>query len=126
MKKAELKPFKQQLQSLRARLVGDVNGLADATLGKTRSESSGDLSSMPIHMADLGSDNFEQEFSLALMEGDEDILREIDAALERIETGTYGICEESGKRITKARLRAIPYTRYCVEIAEKMENGRRE
>ncbi len=58
-----------------------------------------------------------------LQEGEEDILREIDAALERVETGTYGICEESGKRITKARLRAIPYTRYCVESAEKMENG---
>jgi len=123
MKKAEMQPFKDQLQTLRARLVGDVNGLADATLGKTRSEASGDLSSMPIHMADLGSDNFEQEFSLTLMEGEEDILREIDAALARVETGTYGICEESGKRITKARLRAIPYTRYCVESAEKMENG---
>ena len=123
MKKAEMKPFKEQLIALRARLVGDVNGLADATLGKTRSEASGDLSSMPIHMADIGSDNFEQEFSLSLMEGEEDILREIDAALERIDAGTYGVCEESGKRITKARLRAIPYTRYCVEAAEKMENG---
>ncbi len=125
MKKAETQPFKEQLQTLRARLVGDVNGLADATLGKTRSEASGDLSSMPIHMADLGSDNFEQEFSLTLMEGEEDILREIDAALERINAGTYGVCEESGKRITKARLRAIPYARYCVETAEKMENGGR-
>jgi DnaK suppressor protein len=123
MKKAEMKPFREQLQALRARLVGDVNGLADATLGRTRSEASGDLSSMPIHMADLGSDNFEQEFSLTLMEGDEDMLREIEAAIERIDAGTFGICEESGKRITKARLRAIPYTRYCVESAEKKENG---
>jgi DnaK suppressor protein len=123
VKKAEMKPFREQLRALRARLKGDVNGLADATLGRTRSEASGDLSSMPIHMADIGSDNFEQEFSLTLMEGDEDMLREIDSALERIESGTYGVCEESGKRITKARLRAIPYTRYCVEAAEKMEGG---
>ncbi len=125
MNKSETQPFKEQLHTLRARLIGDVNGLADATLGKTRTEASGDLSSMPIHMADLGSDNFEQEFSLSLMEGEEDILREIDAALERINAGTYGVCEESGKRITKARLRAIPYARYCVEMAEKMENGGR-
>ena len=68
MKKAELKVFKQQLVALRSRLRGDVNAMANAALNKTRSESNGDLSSMPIHMADLGSDNFEQEFTLSLMQ----------------------------------------------------------
>ena len=64
MKKSEAKQYKELLLILRARLRGDVNNLADAALRKTRSEASGDLSSMPIHMADVGSDNFEQEFTL--------------------------------------------------------------
>ena len=67
MKKAEAKEYKAQLLALRARLRGDVNQLADAALKKNRGEANGDLSSMPIHMADLGSDNFEQEFSLTLI-----------------------------------------------------------
>ena len=55
---------------MRARLRGDVNQLADAALKKSRTEANGDLSSMPIHMADIGSDNFEQEFTLSLMENE--------------------------------------------------------
>ncbi len=65
MKKAEMKAYKEQLLALRARLRGDVNQMADAALKKSRREANGDLSSMPIHMADIGSDNFEQEFTLA-------------------------------------------------------------
>ena len=74
MKKAESKEYKDLLVSLRARLRGDVNQLADAALKKNRAEANGDLSSMPIHMADLGSDNFEQEFTLSLMENEEGTL----------------------------------------------------
>ena len=70
MKKAELKVYKERLLALRARLRGDVNQLAEAALRKSRSEANGDLSTMPIHMADIGTDNFEQEFTLSLMEND--------------------------------------------------------
>src|SRR4029450_7715404 len=70
MKKSETKEFRNMLVSLRARLRGDVTAMADSALRKTRSEASGDLSSMPIHMADVGSDAFEQEFTLSLMEHD--------------------------------------------------------
>ena len=70
MKKTESKEFRNLLLGLRSRLRGDVSALADAALRKTRSEASGDLSSMPIHMADVGSDAFEQEFTLSLMEHD--------------------------------------------------------
>ncbi len=97
--------------------------MADATLNRTRSESSGDLSSMPIHMADIGSDNFEQEFTLSLMENDEETLDMIEAALERIESGTYGSCTQCGGRIPKTRLNAIPYTPHCIKCAS--ENQRR-
>jgi len=96
MKKADLKVYKNRLLSLRARLRGDVNQMADAALKRSRSEANGDLSSMPIHMADIGSDNFEQEFTLSLMENEEGTLDQIEASLERIEEGTYGQCEECG------------------------------
>ena len=123
MKKAEMKVYKERLLDLRARLRGDVTAMAEATLRKTRSESSGDLSSMPIHMADIGSDNYEQEFTLNLMQTDEDILDGIEAALERIEDAVYGECEECGGQIKKTRLNAIPYTPLCIDCATEIQGG---
>jgi DnaK suppressor protein len=119
MNKAELTEYKTQLLHLRARLRGDVSTLADAALRSTRSEASGDLSSMPIHMADIGSDNYEQEFTLSLMEHDEDILGNVEAALERIDDGVYGVCVECDTKIPKQRLNVLPYTPHCVKCAGK-------
>jgi RNA polymerase-binding transcription factor DksA len=121
MKKAEAKVYKEMLVKLRSRLRGDVTAMADAALNKTRSESSGDLSSMPIHMADVGTDNFEQEFTLSLMETEETALEQIESALERIEEGTYGVCLECEGKILKARLNAIPYAPFCIKCASKLE-----
>jgi RNA polymerase-binding transcription factor DksA len=120
-KKTDTRVFKELLLQLRARLRGDVNAMADAALNKTRSEASGDLSSMPIHMADIGSDNFEQEFTLSLMENDGGTLDQIEAALVRIESGTYGACTECGGRIPKTRLNVIPYTPHCVKCASEFQ-----
>lgn len=120
-KKPDVRPFKEKLLQLRARLRGDVSAMADATLRRTRSEASGDLSSMPIHMADIGSDNFDQEFTLSLMANDEETLELIESALERIEEGTYGSCTECGARIPKTRLNAIPYTPYCIKCADQSQ-----
>jgi RNA polymerase-binding protein DksA len=122
MKKAEMKVFKEQLLTLRARLRGDVNNMQEAALRKTRSEANGDLSSMPIHMADIGSDNFEQEFTLSLMESEEDALEKIEAALEKIEDGVYGTCEECGSQISKVRLGALPHAALCIRCAQKNEH----
>ena len=121
MKKAESKVYKERLLELRARLRGDVHAMADAALKKTRSESSGDLSYMPIHMADMGTDNFDQEFTLNLMETEEDTLSQVELALERVEEGAYGTCVECEGRIPKTRLNALPYTPYCVKCASKLE-----
>ena len=118
MKKAESKVYKEQLLAMRARLRGDVAAMADAAL----STESNDLSSMPIHMADLGSDNFEQEFTLSLMESEEDTLEQIEAALERIEDRVYGLCVECATKIPKTRLNAIPYTPYCIKCATRIES----
>ena len=120
MKKIEAKVFREALLTLRSRLRGDVSALADAALRQTRSESSGDLSSMPIHMADVGTDNFEQEFNLSLMEHDGATLTQIEGALERIEDGVYGICVECDGKIPKTRLNVLPYVSCCVKCADKV------
>jgi DnaK suppressor protein len=123
MKKAEMKVYKELLLAWRARLRGDVNAMADAALRKTRSEANGDLSSMPIHMADIGSDNYEQEFTLSLMQSDEVTLDSIEAAIEKIEDGLFGLCEDCNAPISKARLNAIPYTPLCIKCAQKLERS---
>lgn len=121
--KRESKPYKEQLLAIRARLRGDVSAMAAGALNKTRSEANGDLSSMPIHMADVGTDNFEQEFTLTLMETEEDTLELVEGALERIEEGAYGICTECASRIPKARLNAIPYAEHCIRCASELESS---
>jgi DnaK suppressor protein len=123
MKAAEMKAFKATLESMRARLRGDVSMMADAALRKTRSEASGDLSSMPIHMADIGSDAYEQEFTLSLMATEEGTLEMVEQALERIRTRQFGVCEECEGVISKKRLEAIPFASLCIRCAEREEQG---
>lgn len=122
MKKAELQQYKTVLMGLRARLRGDVTQMTDEALKKSRQEASGDLSNMPIHMADIGTDNFDQEFTLSLIESEQVTLAEVDEALKRIAENTFGLCEECGEPVPKERLKAIPYTRYCVACARKLED----
>jgi len=119
----EIAAFKTLLLQRRREIHKNVHEIEGETLRKSRLDASGDLSSMPIHMADLGTDNFQQEFSLGLMDSERQIITEIDDALHRIEAGTYGICEGTGKPIAKARLEAQPWARYSVEYARMMEQG---
>lgn len=118
-----MKYFRQLLLEKRIEILKNVSEIQDEALKKSRLDATGDLSSMPIHMADLGTDNYEQEFALGLMDSERKLLREIDEALERIEHGTYGTCVGTGKKITKARLEAQPWARYCVEYARLLEKG---
>ena len=120
---ADIERFKQMLLEKRREILVNVNEMEDEALKKSRLDAAGDLSSMPIHMADIGTDNYEQEFALGLMDSERKLLREIDNALQRIEQGTYGICEGTGKQIPKARLEAQPWARYCVEYARMLEQG---
>jgi len=120
---ADTERFKQMLLEKRRDIVGNVNEMEDEALKKSRLDAAGDLSSMPIHMADIGTDNYEQEFALGLMDSERKLLREIDNALQHIGQNTYGICEATGKPIAKARLEAKPWARYCVEYARMLEQG---
>jgi DnaK suppressor protein len=121
MKKTDMLAYREKLHSIRARLRGDVTAMAEVALRKSGMEGA-DSSAMPIHMAELGSDNFEQEFTLGLMEAEEGTLGYIDSALERIGDGTYGRCMQCDGSIPKARLNAIPYTPVCIKCAEQQEN----
>jgi DnaK suppressor protein len=123
MKKAEVLAYKEKLHAIRARLRGDVTAMAEVALRKSGMEGS-DSNGMPIHMAELGSDNFEQEFTLGLMEAEEDTLTLIEAALDRVARGSFGRCVECDGPISKARLNAIPYTPVCIKCAEQQEHDR--
>ena len=114
---ANMKQFKQILLEKRREILNNVNEIEGEALKKSRMDASGDLSSMPIHMADIGTDNYEQEFALGLVDSERKLLVEIHDALERIQDGTYGICEGTGKPISKPRLEASPWARYSIEYA---------
>jgi len=120
----EVAEFRELLLNKRAEMVGDVGNLTDEALRNNRQDAAGDLSLMPNHMADLGSDNWEQEFTLGLLQNQQGILREIDEALERIDRGTFGVCLGTGRPISKSRLRAKPWAKYCIEHARMLETGR--
>lgn len=121
MTSTDLKNFRKQLLSLHERLGGDVSHLTNEAFNTQGDETHGNLSHTPIHMADLGSDNYEQENTLHLLANEERLLEEIAAALERLDRGAYGKCEECQHDIGKARLKELPYTRWCVECARKQD-----
>lgn len=123
LSKPELEQFKVMLLNRRESLSGNVNRMEDEALRNSGQAGAGDLSSMPFHMADLGTDNFEQEMTLGLIENEEEEMREITDALDRIEAGIFGVCEECNKPIPKDRIRAIPYAKLCVECKRKEEEG---
>jgi len=120
--KKDFVEFRQLLLQRRRDLVGDMNGI-QAGAFRGRQSGSGDLSNMPTHLADIGSDNYEQEFTLGLLESERVLLQEIDEALQRIDQGEYGICLGTGKPIGKPRLRAKPWAKYCIDYARMLEKG---
>lgn len=123
MNKQELAFFKKLLLERRSLLAGDVNHLEEGALRKSKD----DAATLDIsNFADLGSDNFEQDFMIGLIENSEETLREIDAALERIDRRTFGLCEESGHPIGKDRLKVIPWARLCIECQRKAEQETKE
>lgn len=119
--RAQLNKYRKMLLDKRKDLLGDMNGIAAGAFrgGNGR----GDLSSMPTHPADIGSDNYEQEFSLGLLESERALLEEIDEALARIEDRTYGVCVGTGKPIGVPRLNARPWAKYGIEYARMVEQG---
>ena len=113
------KEQKQKLLQLRDAMVDSMAGVAQDTL-RSRAEGS-EASAFGMHQADAGSDAYDRDFALSLLSQEQDALYEIDQALKRIDLGTYGICEMSGKQIPRARLEAIPFARFTVECQSQLE-----
>jgi RNA polymerase-binding transcription factor DksA len=123
----KLDPFirqqKQKLLELRDAMVDSMAGVAQGTL-RSRAEGS-EASAFGMHQADAGSDAYDRDFALSLLSQEQDALYEIDEALKRVELGTYGKCEMSGKPIPRARLEAIPFARFTVECQSQLEKQSR-
>ena len=122
-KQRRLDPFtrgqKDRLLQLRDAMVDSMAGVAQDTL-RARAEGS-EASAFGMHQADAGSDAYDRDFALSLLSQEQDALYEIDEALKRIELGTYGKCEMSGKPISRVRLEAIPFARFTVECQSQLE-----
>jgi RNA polymerase-binding protein DksA len=114
----ELEHFRDLLLAKRRELVGDMSAMEREAL---RTSGGTNLSTLPIHMADMGTDNYEQEFTLGLVEKDRNLLKEINSALAKIMNGTFGLCEGTGKPIGMARLEAAPWAKFSIEWARKLE-----
>ena len=111
--KREWQKYCLRLLELREQLTKQMNGLAQ--------ESAQEMAGYSLHMADSGTDNFDRDFALSLLSSDQDAVYEIEEALKRIERKTYGVCELTGKSIPKARLEAIPWTRFTVDAQAQLE-----
>ncbi len=121
LSKKELDHYSDLLLQKRAEILGLVEGMEQEALRSN----GGNLSHMPIHMADIGSDTADQDFALNLAEKERETINEIDAALQRIDDGIFGVCQATGKPIPKARLDAKPWANYTIEAARMVESGHR-
>jgi RNA polymerase-binding transcription factor DksA len=115
--KKELERYRDILLKKRSELVGDVANLE----GEALNASSGSLSHTPQHLAEQGTESFDQALSLDIAQVDRNLIREIDDALKRIKDGTFGICLLTHKPISKDRLEELPWTRYSIEAARERE-----
>lgn len=123
LKSEDLDRFRKLLEYLRVRLQGDVDQMTDEALNGNARDASGNLSNVPLHLADLGTENYTQDFTLGLIENEQETLELIHGALSRIQQGTFGNCQECDQPIAKQRLQALPYTPYCIQCARRRENA---
>jgi len=124
MTKKKLEVHRKHLRDLAARLGGDISALVEQARTPTGGQAAGSLSNAPMHLGDVGTDVYLQELNATLLENEEYLRGEVMAAMERIEDGTYGTCENCGTRILEARLDLLPYARYCTPCAERLQSGR--
>ena len=123
LKNDEIEAFRRTLDGLRSRLRGDLDQMTDEALRRNLVNGSGNLSNVPLHMADVGTENYDQEFTLGLIENEQGTLELVNEALARLEKGKFGLCVQCGEPISKPRLQAIPYTKHCIQCARAVETG---
>ena len=125
MNKKEAKVFYDLLMKKKVELMKGIEHIAKDNLKTSQRDAAGDLSAYSLHMADVASDNYDREFSLSLADNKQKMLNRINDALEKIDANTFGLCELCEKKITKTRLKAVPYAELCVPCQEKQEKKKR-
>lgn len=120
--KKQLKYFQERLLEIKENILHDLKNMSAVNSAESK-EASNESNGHGLHMADAATDMYDREFTLGLASNDKEILQKVDAALKRIEEGTYGICLKTKKPIKIARLKAIPYAEYSLEAQEEMENN---
>jgi RNA polymerase-binding protein DksA len=120
MNKKDLKTYKGLLIKIRDSITEQIRHISEDAQ-KSQRDASGDISGYSFHMADIATDTYDREFSLGLASNDRELLYEIDEALKKIEEGRFGICEDCSKPIAKSRLKAIPYTKLCLNCQKRRE-----
>jgi RNA polymerase-binding transcription factor DksA len=115
--------YRAQLEKIALRVRSDANSVADTALGPSGGQAAGELSNAPFHLGDRGTEEYLTEVNTALIENEQYLVTESRAALERLDAGKFGLCENCGKPIAKERLNAMPYARYCVDCAAKLNEG---
>jgi len=121
VRKKEQEQFRRMLIDLKRKLSHNVDHLEREAL-KNDGQVANELSDLPVdHLADRGTDNFAKDLMISVLQNSHGEICDIDDALERIETGTFGICEACGKRIPKARLKALPFARFCIKCKQAEE-----
>jgi RNA polymerase-binding transcription factor DksA len=116
--------YEDLLLATKSKILRNIDNIETQNLGSHK-DSSGDLSGYSLHMADVGTDNYDRELALNMVGNEQEIIYQIDDALERIKNGTYGICAMLGHPIPTVRLDAIPWTAYCKEAQEKLEKEKK-
>ena len=125
LSKKDLKLFRELLLKKKSEVSKGIQHIANDALKTSQRDAAGDLSGYSLHMADMATDNYDREFALNLADNEQKIVNRIDTALEKIESGTYGNCESCAKKISKVRLKAVPYAELCVPCQESQEKKRR-
>ncbi len=125
MNHATAEHYRQRLEALASRLRDDAAAMAEQTHRASGGQADGELSNAPMHIADMGTEEYLHDLNVTLLENQEYLAGESRAALERLDQGTFGDCEQCGESIPKARLDALPYARCCVRCASASSEGRR-
>ena len=121
MNAEKLNKYRERLVDMAARLKQVETSVSTEALRQAGGDASGNLSNVPMHMADLSTDTFEQEMSTCLLKNERQLQIEVAAALDRLEQGRFGRCERCNSEISEGRLQALPYTRYCLGCAQGAE-----
>jgi len=124
MNRKDLRKFEKILRMMRDEVLAEVSQIHRENLRKNLREESGELSGYTTHMADMAGDEAELAMNLRMLAAEQDILQELDDALNRIERGTYGVCESCGGSVGKPRLMAKPFANLCIDCRQRQETGR--